>query len=72
MTEFEWHMTADETPQFGKGKFLLMGPSGGLYLAKEYKRYPGGPYFKTYSGLIVGPGKVLAWAEVPALKERAQ
>jgi len=73
MTEFKWHLMAEEAPEYGMGEYLVMGPKGGLKLAHGYVMGHYGPlgsYFKTsVSGYdCIKAEKVHAWAEIPPLE----
>jgi membrane protease subunit (stomatin/prohibitin family) len=70
MTEFKWHLMAEEAPEYGMREYLVMGPKGGLKLAHGYVMGHYGPlgsYFKTsVSGYdCIKAEKVHAWAEIP-------
>ena len=73
MTEFKWHLMAEEAPEYGMREYLVMGPKGGLKLAYGYVEGHGGPlgtYFKTSVGGydFIDARKVYAWAEIPTLE----
>lgn len=72
MSEFKWHLMAEEVPEFGMREYLVMGPKGGLKLAHGYVMGHDGPlgaYFKTSVGGydFIDARKVHAWAEIPPL-----
>ena len=72
MSEFRWHIMADEMPEKGKKDYLVMGLKGGLYLAPRFEGYGAsgdGVWFRDTRGNHHYPDKVLAWAEVPKLEE---
>lgn len=73
MSEFKWHMMAEEMPEKGKKDYLVMGLKGGLYLAPRFEGYGergDDVWFRDTRGNLHYPDKVLAWAEVPKLEDR--
>jgi len=73
VSEFKWHMMAEEMPEKGKKDYLVMGPNGGLYLAPRFEGYGedgNDVWFRDTRGNLHYPDKVLAWAEVPKLEDR--
>lgn len=68
MTEFKWHMMADEMPEKGKRHFIVMGIKGGLYLAPRFEGYGDYVWFRDTRGNHHYPEQVLAWAEIPPLE----
>jgi len=72
VSEFKWHMMAEEMPEKGKKDYLVMGPNGGLYLAPRFEGYGergDDVWFRDTRGNFHYPDKVLAWAEVPKLED---
>lgn len=72
MSEFKWHMMAEEMPEKGKKDYLVIGLKGGLYLAPRFEGYGergDGVWFRDTRGNLHYPDKVLAWAEVPKLED---
>lgn len=72
MSEFKWHMMAEEMPEKGKKDYLVMGLKGGLYLAPRFEGYGergDDVWFRDTRGNFHYPDKVLAWAEVPKLED---
>ena len=67
MAKFKWHMMADEEPTDEKGKYLLVGKQGGMYLARGYTKYKDFYIPNSRSGYMEF-GKVIAWAVVPPLE----
>ena len=73
MSEFKWHMMAEEMPEKGKKDYLVIGLKGGLYLAPRFEGYGergDDVWFRDTRGNFHYPDKVLAWAEVPKLEDR--
>jgi len=73
MSEFKWHMMAEEMPEKGKKDYLVIGLKGGLYLAPRFEGYGergDDVWFRDTRGNLHYPDKVLAWAEVPKLEDR--
>ena len=73
MSEFRWHIMADEMPEKGKKDYLVMGLKGGLYLAPRFEGHGASGddvWFRDTRGNHHYPDKVLAWAEVPKLEDR--
>lgn len=73
MSEFKWHMMAEEMPEKGKKDYLVMVLKGGLYLAPRFEGYGergDDVWFRDTRGNLHYPDKVLAWAEVPKLEDR--
>ena len=71
MSEFKWHLMADEKPEKGKGDYIVMGPKGGLYLAPRFEGYGNDGdevWFRDTRGNHHYPSEVLAWAEIPTLE----
>jgi hypothetical protein len=72
MSEFKWHMMAEEMPEKGKKDYIVMGLKGGLYLAPRFEGYGESGddvWFRDTRGNLHYPDKVLAWAEVPKLED---
>lgn len=69
MSEFRWHMMADERPGRDRGNYVVLGVRGGVYLAREYIDESWGRYFREGHGHHIDADKVLAWAEVPPLED---
>jgi len=70
MSEFRWHKMSDEVPEDGMRDYLVMGPKGGLKIARGYREGHGGPfgaYFKLSKGGydFIDANEVYAWAEIP-------
>ena len=68
-----WHRMADEEPSDEKGKYLLLGKRGGMYLASGFHDWEhswGRSFYipNNRSG-YVDFDKVKAWAEVPPYEE---
>lgn len=63
MSEFVWHDIETETPPEGRGKYLLRGKQGALYVASNFN----GRYFYVPNkrDVFVSPESIKAWAIVP-------
>ena len=68
MSNFKWHLMADEKPEKGKSDYIVMGPKGGLYLAPRFEGYGDKVWFRDTRGNLHYPSDVLAWAEIPPLE----
>ncbi len=71
MSNFKWHLMADERPKKGKSDYIVMGPKGGLYLATRFEGYGDKGdevWFRDTRGNHHYPSDVLAWAEIPPLE----
>lgn len=74
MSEFKWHLMADEAPEYGERDYLVMGHKGGFQLAKGYRksRVWDGTYFYCTKGdrgrKRIEAKDVHAWAEIPPLE----
>lgn len=71
MSNFKWHLMADEKPEKGKSDYIVMGLKGGLYLASRFEGYGDKGdevWFRDTRGNHHYPSKVLAWAEIPPLE----
>lgn len=68
MSCFKWR-TADEEPPDGKGRYIVIGKKGGIYLAYRYARINVGDsdlsWFVVNGGRHLYKGDFKAWAEVP-------
>lgn len=72
MSEFKWHLMADEKPEEGECDFIVMGHKGGLKLAKGFRETPGflseSEFYCTKGGhglMTIWSEDVYAWAEIP-------
>lgn len=73
MSEFKWHLMAEEQPEYGENDYLVMGIRGALYVACKYDRYSAGGkgeyfYIQNNRSNFMDSEKVLAWAEIPPLE----
>lgn len=75
MTEFRWHLMADETPLRGECDYLVMRHDGGLQLAEGYacSEMWSYEYFyytaeDTLDRKLIEAKDVHAWAEIPPLE----
>lgn len=75
MSEFKWHLMADEKPEEGECDFIVMGHKGGLKLAKGFRETPGflseSEFYCTKGGhglMTIWSEDVYAWAEIPILE----
>ena len=74
MSDFTWHLMADEWPEKGKNDYIVMGTKGWLYLAPRFEGYGDSDddvWFCDTRGRHHHPSKVLAWAEIPPLEVTA-
>ena len=74
MAEFTWHLMAEELPEYGKRNYLVIGPKGGLKIARGFREGVGGPFgahFHTYhNGYgFIDADEVYAWVEIPPLED---
>ena len=73
MAEFKWHLMADEVPEYGMKDYLVMGPKGGLKIARGYHEGFNGPlgahFHRNKNGFgIIADEEAYAWAEIPPLE----
>lgn len=74
MSDFRWHIYADEQPEEGPCNYLLLGHKGRLRLAYGYEKglldY-WGPRFNEYKSgyCTISAEKVKAWAKIPSLND---
>jgi hypothetical protein len=76
MAEFKWHLFPMEMPEEGERDYIVMGPKGGLRLAKGFKKAPFASYvthefYCTKGGngrKVIWDDEVYAWAEIPPLE----
>ena len=72
MSSFEWHMMAESEPNVGKGRYVVLGNGGGLYVSNEYRRSPRGGasfYIPNRRSNFMDASSVKAWAEVPPCEQ---
>lgn len=65
---FVWHLMKEEKPEPGKGKYIVMGVKGGLYLAPRFVVHDDGMWFKDTRGEYHYTEQVKAWAKIPRLE----
>lgn len=65
MSEFVWHDIETETPPEGRGKYLLRGKHGALYVASNFDRRGRYFYVPNKRGNFVSLESITAWAIVP-------
>ena len=73
MSDFTWHLMAEEAPEYGANDYVVMGTRGALYVACEYKKYSAegkGAYFyiPNRRNSFMDSKQALAWAEIPPLE----
>ena len=73
MSNFEWHLMAEEAPEYGANDYVVMGTRGALYVASSYNKYSvdgKGAYFyiPNKRDNLMDSKQVLAWAEIPTLE----
>ena len=72
MSEFKWHLMADECPPTGYGHYIIMGHRGGMYIADNFETAPYSDYRCFHVPNVRGNYKydheVKAWAEIPPLE----
>lgn len=70
-----WHMMADEEPSDEKGKYLLIGKRGAMYLANGFHTWERSQrksfYIPNNRSGYMDFDKVEAWAVVPEMEEDA-
>jgi hypothetical protein len=73
VTEFKWHLMAEEAPEEGKGRYIIMGQRGAMYYADSFEvdtHIDLGGYFHVpnircgYKNVR----EIKAWAEIPMLE----
>lgn len=68
-----WHMMADEQPTDEKGKYLLLGKRGAMYMANGFHTWEYSQrksfYIPNNRSSYVDFDKVVAWALIPEFKE---
>lgn len=68
-----WHRMADEEPSDEKGKYLLLGKRGAMYLANGFRAWEHSQrkdfYIPNNRSGYMDFDKVKAWAEVPPYEE---
>ena len=72
MSEFMWHKTADKLPEFGEGRWLLLGNGGGMYVSSRYQGISAlrtAFYVPNRRDNYMYSEQVKAWAEIPPYKE---
>lgn len=70
MSDFVWHEMESEWPAEGRGNYLVLGPKGGVYLAKKFTGYDSTYWFKDMNGNHHYTHEVVAWAVVPPYGEQ--
>ena len=68
MADFKWHLTSEETPEVGKGNYIIIGPKSGMYFAIRVSKYGDYTCFVDSRGLCHYTGEVKAWAKIPPLE----
>lgn len=72
MSEFRWHLMAEEAPEEGNGRYIIMGQRGALYYADRFEvdtHIDSGGYFHVPNNRCgyKYAREVKAWAEIPML-----
>ena len=71
-----WHKMADVQPTDERGKYLLLGKGGAMYLANGFHTWEHSGrksfYIPNNRSSYIDFDKVVAWAEVPPYEEADQ
>lgn len=75
MSDFRWHLMAEEHPVIkdgdfeAKGHYMVLGVKGGMYYARSYSNAAWGEYFCDTRGRYIDTRKIRAWIEIPPFEE---
>ena len=67
MADFKWHLMDEETPEVGKGNYVILGFRDGMYFATRFKESGDESWFVDSRGNHHYTNKVKAWVKIPSL-----
>ena len=70
MSDFTWHLMADEQPADNNASYVIVGKRGAMYLAGHIIEWASGSrsfYIQNNRSNYMDFDKVKAWAEIPPL-----
>lgn len=72
ITNFQWHLMAEEQPTDEDASYVIVGKRGAMYLAGHMDAFPSGRryfYIQNNRNNFMEFDKVKAWAEIPPFEE---
>jgi len=67
MSEFRWHLMAEEAPEDGNGNYILLGNKGAMYYANRYHDV-GLFHVPNNRDNMKSDNEIKAWAEIPPME----